>query len=130
MNMVRKDAGEERTTPDTTPPFPAVLPNFQLCPIPDHASGFAQEPWIRNTPLVKIWSSSLILLIHLYQTTYISVKKNFKNFYRHKKHNHHMQKHRHKGHSNLSKHDLNLFLQVLYIQNKGPKTGIFTYNRD
>jgi hypothetical protein len=26
--------------PDTAPLFPAVLPNFQLCPIPDHASGF------------------------------------------------------------------------------------------
>ena len=35
--------------PDTAPPFPAVLLNFQLCPLPDYASGFAQELWIRNT---------------------------------------------------------------------------------
>jgi hypothetical protein len=51
MYAAKKDAGEKQMFRlYTTPLFPAVLPNFQLCPIPDHASGFAQELWIRNTP--------------------------------------------------------------------------------
>jgi hypothetical protein len=49
MYVAKKGAGEINDPPDATPPFPAVLPNYQLCPIPDHASGFAQELWISNT---------------------------------------------------------------------------------
>jgi hypothetical protein len=48
-NKSRPVPSAAQGSPDTTPPFPAVLPNFQLCPIPDHASGFAQELWISNT---------------------------------------------------------------------------------
>jgi len=62
---------------------------------------------------VKIWSSSLILLIYLYQTFYIPVKENFKNLCRHKICNQGISKNRPKGYSNRLKHDLILFSSVL-----------------
>jgi hypothetical protein len=60
--------------------LPRFLPYYlisNLCPIPDHASGFAQELWISNTPEAKDNKKPSASLIYLYQITHFFVKKIF-----------------------------------------------------